>query len=214
MMVPGVLDRWRPPRNARNLPSPLQELFGERGPNAGSRSRYKGQPRRGACTPPFCNQLPTRSNDVEVLDALAEVPVLRFLALQLDLQPDLVGGIGEAQRVLVADAAGLVQVEEGLGEGLHAKLARLLHDLLDLVDLALEDQVGDQWRVEQYFDRRRPALALAQRQQALRDHRLEVQRQVHQQLLTPLLGEEVDDAVHRLVGVAGVQRAERQVAGL
>jgi hypothetical protein len=41
-MVPGVLDRWRPPRNARNFPSPLQELLGKRGPNAGSRSRYKG----------------------------------------------------------------------------------------------------------------------------------------------------------------------------
>ena len=53
MMVPGVLDRRRPPRNARNFPSPLQELFGERGPDAGSRSRHKGQPRRGARTPLF-----------------------------------------------------------------------------------------------------------------------------------------------------------------
>src|SRR2546430_17561505 len=34
MMVPGVLDRWRAPRNAGNLPSPLQELLGERGSNA------------------------------------------------------------------------------------------------------------------------------------------------------------------------------------
>src|SRR6267143_5672132 len=153
MMVPGVLDRRRPPRNARNFPSPLQELSGERGPNAGSRSRHKGQPRRGARTPPFCDRWSASSDDIEVLDALAEVLVLRFLALQLDLQPDLVGGIGEAQRVLVADAAGLVQVEEGLVEGLHAKLARLLHDLLDLVDLALEDQVVNQRRVEQYFDR-------------------------------------------------------------
>ena len=43
-MVPGVLERRLAPRNARNFPAPLQELFGERGPDAGSRSRYKGQP--------------------------------------------------------------------------------------------------------------------------------------------------------------------------
>src|SRR6266851_8490405 len=96
------------------------------------------------------------SDDIEVLDALSEVLVLRFLALQLDLQADLVGGVGEAQRVLVADAAGLVQVEEGLVEGLHAELARLLHDLLDAVDLALEDQIRDERRVAQHLDRRRP----------------------------------------------------------
>src|SRR5678809_19461 len=75
------------------------------------------------------------SDDVEVLDALGEVLVLRLLAVQLDVEADLVGGVGEAQRVLVADAAGLVQVEKGLVEGLHAELARLLHDLLDLVHL-------------------------------------------------------------------------------
>src|SRR5256885_3431098 len=44
VMVPGVLERRLAPRNARNFPAPLQELFGERGPDAGSRSRYKGQP--------------------------------------------------------------------------------------------------------------------------------------------------------------------------
>src|SRR5438270_5372866 len=117
---------------------------------------------------PPLSSLSASSDDIEVLDTLGEVLVLRFLALQLDLQPDLVGGIGEAQRVLVADAAGLVQVEEGLVEGLHAQFARLLHDLLDLVDLALEDQVGNQRRDEQHLDRRRAALAFAQRQQALR----------------------------------------------
>src|SRR5216684_4684289 len=126
--------------------------------------------KKGRSYAPPLSSLSASSDDVEVLDALGEVLVLRFLALQLDLQPDLVGGIGEAQRVLVADAAGLVQVEERLVEGLHAQFARLLHDLLDLVDLALEDQVGNQRRVEEYLDCRRPALALAQRQQALRDH--------------------------------------------
>src|SRR5688572_20466925 len=127
------------------------------------------------------------SDDIEVLDALGQVLVLRLLAVQLDVEAHFVGGVGEAQGVLVADAAGLVEVEQRLVEGLHAELPRLLHDLLDLVDLALEDQVGDQRRVEQHLDRRGAALAFAQRDQALRDDRLEVERQVHQQLLAPLL---------------------------
>ena len=108
----------------------------------------------------------------------------------------------------------LVQVEQRLVEGLHAELARALHQLLDLGDLALEDQVGDQRRVQQDLHRGDAALAFLARQQALRDQRLQVQRQVHQQLRAPLFGEEVDDAVQRLVGAVGVQRGHAQVAGL
>jgi hypothetical protein len=37
---------------------------------------------------------------------------------------------------------GLVQVEQRLVEGLHAQVAALFHDLLDLGHFALEDQVG------------------------------------------------------------------------
>ena len=59
----------------------------------------------------------------------------------------------------------------------------------------------------------RPGAGLA-RDQALRDERADVERQVHQQLLAPLVREEVDDAVERLVGAVGVQRGEHQVAGL
>src|SRR5688500_8408577 len=87
----------------------------------------------------------TRSSDyVDVLDPLADVLVLRFLAVQLDVQAHLVGRVREAQRVLVADAPGLVELEDRLVEGLHAELPRLLHDLLDLVHLALEDEVRDE----------------------------------------------------------------------
>src|SRR5437868_4354477 len=93
------------------------------------------------------------SDDVEVLDALVEVLVLRALAVQLDVEAHLVGGVGEAQRVLVADPVGLEEVEQRLVEGLHAELARLLHDLLDAVDLALEDQVRDQRRVQEHLHR-------------------------------------------------------------
>src|SRR5205814_6192456 len=79
-----------------------------------------------------------RSNDVQVLDALVEVLLLGHLAVELDVEAHLVGRVGEAQRILVADAAGLEQVEERLVESLHAQFPRLLHDLLDAVDLALE----------------------------------------------------------------------------
>ena len=49
-------------------------------------------------------------------------------------------------------------------------LARLLHDLLDLVHLALEDQIGDQRRIEHDLDRRDAPLAVFFRHQALRNH--------------------------------------------
>ncbi len=44
--------------------------------------------------------------------------------------------------------------------------------------------------------------------------RADVQRQIHQQLLAPLVGEEVDDAVQRLVGAVRVQRRQHQVTRL
>src|SRR3989440_8281865 len=138
------------------------------------------------------------SDDVEVLESLRDVPVLRFLGVQLDVQPQVVHAVGVPERVLVADLARLEQVEQRLIEGLHAELARFLHDFLDLVHLALEDQVGDERRVQHDLYRRDAALAFLQRDQALRDDRLEVERQVHEQLRTPLLGEEVDDPVERL----------------
>src|SRR5690349_5098067 len=56
----------------------------------------------------------TSSNDVQVLDALVEVLFLRHLAVQLDVEAHLVGRVGEAQGILVADAAGFEQVEQGL----------------------------------------------------------------------------------------------------
>src|SRR5438105_8532203 len=76
-----------------------------------------------------------RSNDVQVLDALVEILLLGHRAVQLEVEAHLVGRVGEAQRILVADAAGLEQVEERLVESLHAQFPRLLHDLLDAVDL-------------------------------------------------------------------------------
>src|SRR5690554_3372293 len=41
---------------------------------------------------------------------------------QLDPQPHLVGRVGVAQRVLVGDLAGLVELEQALVEGLHTQV--------------------------------------------------------------------------------------------
>src|SRR5256885_14887388 len=57
------------------------------------------------------------SDDVEVLESLRDVPVLRFLGVQLDVQPQVVHAVGVPQRVLVADLARLEQVEQRLIEG-------------------------------------------------------------------------------------------------
>src|SRR5256884_2524143 len=154
------------------------------------------------------------SDDVEVLESLRDVLVLRFLGVQLDVQPQVVHAAGVPERVLVADLARLEQVEQRLIEGLHAELARLLHDFLDLVHLALEDQVGNERGVEHDLDRGTASLAFLQGDEALRNEPPQIERQVHQQLLAPLLGEEVDDAVQGLVGAVRVQRRKAQVAGL
>src|SRR5436190_5355026 len=154
------------------------------------------------------------SDDVELLDSLRDVPILRFLGVQLDLQAQVVDAVGVPERVLVADLARLEQVEQRLIEGLHAELARLLHDFLDLVHLALEDQVGNERGVEHDLDRGAAAPAFLQGDEALRNEPPQIERQVHQQLLAALLGEEVDDAVQGLVGAVRVQRRKAQVPGL
>jgi len=64
--------------------------------------------------------------------------------VQLDLQAQIVERVRVAQGVLVVDLTAFVEIEQRLVEGLHAQFARALHDLLDLVYLSLEDQVGDQ----------------------------------------------------------------------
>src|SRR5688572_23126312 len=130
-------------------------------------------------------------------------PVLA-LALELDAQPQLVLGVGVPEALLIGDDARLVEVEQRLVEGLHAEAVRAPHHFLDLRDLAAEDQVRDERRADHDLHGGDAALGLLARYQALRDHRADVQRQVHQELLALLLGEEVDDAVERLVGAVRV----------
>ena len=111
-----------------------------------------------------------------MLDSLVDPrDAARQLRVELDLQAQVVDGVGVAQRVLVADLLALVQLEQRLVERDHALLARALHHFLDLLHLALEDEVGDQRVVDQQFDGRDPALAVLQWQQALREQGAQIE---------------------------------------
>ncbi len=118
------------------------------------------------------------------------------------------------QGVLVGDLALGVELVQRLVEGLHALLGGALHQRLQLVHLALADQVGGQRGVQQHLDHRPPPLAVGGRHQLLGDDGLEVQRQVHPHLAMTVGREEVDDPLQRLVGVVRVQGRQAQVAGL
>ena len=117
------------------------------------------------------------------------------------------------QRVFLGDFAAPVRIIQGLIEGDHAVLCRTLHQLLELVDLALKDQIGNQRRVEHDLHDGPPAIAVGAPDQLLRDDAAQVERQVHQNLIVLLLGEEMQDAIERLVGIVGVQRGQHQVTG-
>ena len=89
-----------------------------------------------------------------------------------------------------------------------------LHDRVDLLDLALADQVPDGVVREQDLERGDAALAVGGRQQRLRDDALERAGDLHADLLLLLGREDVDDAVDRRRRALRVQRAEDEVAGL
>src|SRR5690349_5226610 len=123
----------------------------------------------------------------------ARVRRLAARALELDRETQLVRGIGIADRLLVADVVVVVELEQRPVERAHAELAALRHDRLDLVEVALEDLVGDRRRVDQDLDRGLAAFTVLHADQPLRHDRAQIRRKIHQQLAAPLLGEEVDD---------------------
>lgn len=46
------------------------------------------------------------------------------------------------------------------------------------------------------------------------DHRLDVEGQIHQQLMPSFLREEIDDSIQRLIGTIRVRRRDTQMPGL
>src|SRR4051812_23104122 len=84
-------------------------------------------------------------------------------------EPKHVGGrIGVRHRLFLADLAFHKELEERLLEGLRAGRHALFERVLDLVDLAFFDQLGDMARIEQHFHRR-DARARLRAHQALRN---------------------------------------------
>ena len=111
----------------------------------------------------------------------------------------------------LGDGAAFKQRVERLVEGAHAHFAAALHGGAQALDLALLDQVGDIVRQQHDLHRWHPA-ALRSWHQALPHHRLEVERQIHEQLPVRLFGKEVQHPLHGLAGVVGVQCGHTQVA--
>ena len=97
---------------------------------------------------------------------------------------------------------------------LHAALRRGLHDRVDLLDLALADEVPDGVVREEDLEARDAAEPVGGRQEGLRDDALERVRELHAHLLLLRRREDVDDAVDRARRALRVQRREDEVAGL
>src|SRR5690606_1277453 len=122
-------------------------------------SERKGPPGGGPLRDASRNPGTAHLGDLDPVQALRQGAGVAALG-ELDAQAHLVLRVGVAQRVLVGDLAGLVQLEQALVEGLHAQVGRFLHDLLELVDLAVADVVLHQRRAQQDLHRHAAALAV------------------------------------------------------
>ena len=108
----------------------------------------------------------------------------------------------------------LHEVGEVLVQRVHAVLRAGLHGGVDLVGLALADEVADRRGRDEHLGGDDPAAAVGGLAQRLADDALQRARELHAHLLLLVRREDVDDAVDRLRGVLGVQGGEDEVAGL
>ena len=120
--------------------------------------------------------------------------------------------IGCAHRLLVADHFVDVESAQGLLERLRPRIERLFHRFLDLRDLAVLDELGDERRVEQDLDRRLEG-AVAVAHEPLRDDRAQADRKVREHTRARVVRKHVDDPRQRVVAVVRVQRGEAEVPG-
>jgi len=124
----------------------------------------------------------------------------------------LVGAPLEGQ--VLRDAAGADQVGEGAVHGLHAVPASRLYGAGDLVRAALADVMSDGGCGHEDLAGDAAPPAVPCREQLLGADALERGRELHAHLRLLMRREHVDDAVHGLGGILGVQRGEHEVAGL
>ena len=126
----------------------------------------------------------------------------------------LLGDRGALFGQLAGDLAGPHQPDEVGVHGLHPDRAGGLQGGVDLVGLALADQVSDRGSRDQDLGRDDAAGAVGGGQQLLGDDPLQGDRELGPHLPLLLGREDVDDPVDRLRGRLGVQGGEDEVAGL
>src|SRR5579859_825988 len=127
----------------------------------------------------------------------------------------LVGIRRALERRFQRDLFGQVQGRERLVEGLHPELFLAgLHGGVDLVDLVFADEVADGRVGDKDLHRHTPPLSADLGQERLAHDAFQHQRQLRADLRLLVRGEDVDDAVDGRGSRVGVQRAEREVAGL
>src|SRR5664280_3580568 len=114
----------------------------------------------------------------------------------------------------MSDLAALDQLGQALVHRRHAELGSRLQRGVDLVRLALADEVADRRRGDQHLARRHSALSIGRRAERLTDHPLQRTRKLNADLLLLVRRKDVDDAVDRLRRVLGVQGGQHQVTSL
>src|SRR5439155_5034433 len=111
------------------------------------------------------------------------------------------------------DDAARDQIGERLLHRLHAAARVRLHHRIDLLDLALTDEVPAGVVRQEDLERRNASLPVGRRQQRLGDDALERAGDLNPDLLLLLGWEDVDDPVDRRGGALRMQRSEDEVAG-
>ena len=148
-------------------------------------ARTARSPRFSACG----RASPVRCQPVKSLAGRRGAPLRLALRHRIDArrrrvlvdEPREVGRrVGGGHRLVVADLAVEIEAAQRLLERLRSGVERLLHRFLDLRDLAVLDELGDQRRVEQDLDGRLLA-AVAVADEPLADDGAQADRQVGQQ---------------------------------
>ena len=93
-------------------------------------------------------------------------------------------------------------------------LARSLDQLFHRLHFTLEDHIGHERCIEHDLYGGATPLAINSRNETLGNNRLHIEREIHQQLMATLFREKVNDSIHRLVGIIGMQGSQTEVSGL
>src|SRR5512137_1119456 len=130
-----------------------------------------------------------------------------------DQRPELKRMIRLAHGILLSDQPRLVEFGQRLFHRAHAVAGSGLDGGVNLVRFALANERGDGRRHHQDLPGGHTPLAVRLGQQHLRHNSFQSRGQHHPDLLLLVRRKYVNDAIHRLGGVLGVERREHQVAG-